>query len=202
MTVESIRLLIVDDHAVVRSGLQAIMMTFSDIEIVGEASSGASVLEACGKLHPEVILMDLSMPELDGVETTRLIKQRYPHIQILALTSFSGTEKVQAVLQAGAIGYLLKDVSAQDIADAVRKAKAGMPSLSADATLILMQSYSPSRPVPTSLSPSASCKCWNSWPGVSATARLPRIWSSASAPSNFTSAIFSANWAPAVAPKQ
>ncbi len=100
-----IKVLIVDDHAVVRSGLSAFLMVFDDLELVGEAGSGSEALLKCESLKPDVVLMDLVMPEMDGAETTRQIRARCPHIQVLALTSFKEDNLVQNALQAGAIGY-------------------------------------------------------------------------------------------------
>jgi two-component system, NarL family, response regulator LiaR len=135
----SIRVMIVDDHAVVRSGLAAILLVQEDMELVGEAPGGAEAVELCGRCQPEVILMDLVMPGMDGAAATQAIRQRYPQIQVIVLTSFKEQDLVQAALRAGAIGYLLKNVSAEDLAAAIRAAKAGKPTLAPEATQALIQ---------------------------------------------------------------
>ena len=134
-----IRVLLVDDHAVVRSGLSAFLMAFDDLELVGEASSGERALAVCQRAQPDVVLMDLVMPGMDGATATRKIREQFPHIQILALTSFKEQELVQGVLQAGAIGYLLKDISAEALAYAIRAAYAGKPTLAPEAAQVLIQ---------------------------------------------------------------
>ena len=133
-----IRVLIVDDHAVVRSGLATFLQAFDDFELVGEASDGAEALRQCGQVSPDVILMDLLMPEVDGIAATRTIRQRYPNVQVIALTSFQDQDRVQAALDAGALGYLLKNVSADDLARAIRSARAGRPTLAPEATQALI----------------------------------------------------------------
>jgi NarL family two-component system response regulator LiaR len=134
--------MIVDDHAVVRSGLSAFLMVYPDLEMVGEAESGAEAVARAGVLQPDVILMDLVMPEMDGVATTREIRRRYPHIQIVALTSFKEENLVQGALQAGAIGYLLKNVTAIELAAAIRSAHAKRMTLSSEAAQVLVESSS------------------------------------------------------------
>jgi NarL family two-component system response regulator LiaR len=131
--------LIVDDHAVVRSGLGAFLMIFDDLESVGEASSGAEAIHLCEKYHPDVILMDLVMPGMDGAATTKSIREQWPNTQVIALTSFKEEDLVQSALQAGAIGYLLKNVSADELADAIRSAHAGRPTLAPEAAEALIQ---------------------------------------------------------------
>ena len=100
-----IRVMIVDDHAVVRSGLRFFMLTFDDIELVAEADSGEEALRLCDKSQPDVILMDMVMPGMDGATATQAIRERYPHVQVIALTSFKEEDLVQRALQAGAISY-------------------------------------------------------------------------------------------------
>jgi len=124
-----IRILLVDDHAVVRQGLATFLLLHDDIQIVGEASDGSEAFTACAKLNPDVVLMDLIMPKVDGATATEQIRAAYPHIQVIALTSFEETDLIQRVLQAGAIGYLLKNVSGDALAEAIRAACAGQPSL-------------------------------------------------------------------------
>lgn len=136
---DPICVLIVDDHAVVRSGLGAFLMIFDDLESVGEASSGAEAIHLCEKYKPDVILMDLVMPGMDGAATTKSIREQWPNTQVIALTSFKEENLVQSALQAGAIGYLLKNVSADELADAIRAAHAGRPTLAPEAAEALIQ---------------------------------------------------------------
>ena len=133
-----IRVMIVDDHAVVRGGLAAFLMAFDDLEMVAEAASGKEAVRICQQVRPDVVLMDLVMPEMDGAATTRAIREKGPHIQVIALTSFKDEELVQGALQAGAIGYLLKNVSAEELADAIRAAYAGRPTLAPEAAQALI----------------------------------------------------------------
>lgn len=139
MTRERIRVMIVDDHAVVRSGLAAFLSSYDDLEMVGEASSGAEAVQLCAQAHPDVVLMDLVMPEMDGATATRAIKNTCPEVQVIALTSFREEQLVQAALQAGAISYLLKNVSAEELAQAIRAAHMGRPTLAPEATEALIR---------------------------------------------------------------
>jgi DNA-binding NarL/FixJ family response regulator len=134
-----IRVLIVDDHAVVRRGLRGFLDLLDDIEVVGEAENGLEAVEAAGRLLPDVILMDLLMPELDGLGAIAQIKAAQPEIEIVALTSFIEEEKVTTALEAGATGYLLKDADADDVAAAVRAAHAGEVHLDPAVTRLLAQ---------------------------------------------------------------
>ncbi len=136
---ESIRVLLVDDHRVVRSGLSAFLMAFEDLELVGEADSGETAILICNKVKPDVVLMDLVMPGMDGAEATQAIRENCPDIQVIALTSFKEEELVQRALKAGAIGYLLKNVTADELAEAIRAAKAGQPTLAPEAAQVLIQ---------------------------------------------------------------
>jgi NarL family two-component system response regulator LiaR len=128
-----IRLLIVDDHAMVRLGLTVFLRPYTDLEVVGEASSGDEALHLCGQAHPDVVLMDLVMPGMDGVTATQRIRQAHPNTQVIALTSFGKEEMVRAALQAGAIGYLFKDVSSEELVQAIRAAAAGQRTLAKEA---------------------------------------------------------------------
>lgn len=139
MEPETIRVMIVDDHAVVRSGLGAFLKAFQDLELVGEAANGKQAIELCQQCRPHVILMDLMMPVLDGVEATRAIRQAHPQVQIIVLTSFEEDELVQRAMQAGAIGYLLKNVSHLQLAEAIRAARAGRPTLAPEAAKALIE---------------------------------------------------------------
>jgi NarL family two-component system response regulator LiaR len=135
----AIRVMLVDDHAVVRSGLRAFLMVFDDLELVGEAGSGREAVRLCEQVKPDVVLMDLVMPEMDGATATRMIRECCPEVQVIALTSFKEQELVQGALEAGAIGYLLKDVSAEKLADAIRSARVGRPTLAPEATQALVE---------------------------------------------------------------
>ena len=137
---EAIRVMIVDDHMVMRTGLRYTLSSFDDLELVGEAGSGGEAIEKCAGLQPDVILMDMVMPHMDGAETTQQIRQRYPEMQIIALTSFQEKDLVERAIQAGAIGYLLKNVEAKELAQAIRAAHAGRPTLAEEATEALMES--------------------------------------------------------------
>lgn len=134
-----IRVLIVDDHVVVRSGLAAMLLASDDLELVGEAASGRAALDLCASARPDVVLMDLVMPEMDGATATRAIRQTHPHTQVIALTSFHENSLVTEALQAGAIGYLLKNVSADELAGAIRAAASGRPTLAPEAAHVLIQ---------------------------------------------------------------
>jgi NarL family two-component system response regulator LiaR len=133
-----IRVMLVDDHAVVRSGLAAFLLAFDDLELVGEAGDGEEAARLCGQVNPDVVLMDLVMPGLDGAEATRAIRQQYPQVQVIALTSFKEEDLVQRALQAGAISYLLKNVSADELAEAIRAAHAGQSTLAPEAAQALV----------------------------------------------------------------
>lgn len=135
-----IRLMIVDDHEMVRSGLVVFLETCDDIQLVGEAASGEEALGLCAELHPDVLIMDLVMPGMNGIEATRAIRDRFPHIQVIALTSFKEEELLHSALQAGAISYLLKNVSIDDLAGAIRNAYRGKSTLAPEATQILIES--------------------------------------------------------------
>jgi len=134
-----IRVLLVDDHAVVRSGLGAFLMIFDDLEFVGEAGNGREAIRACCELKPDVVLMDLVMPEMDGATATREIRTRWPTIQVVAITSYQEDDLVQGALNAGAIGYLLKNVTADELALAIRSAANGRPTLAPEAAHALIQ---------------------------------------------------------------
>jgi len=138
-TPSPIRVLIVDDHAVVRSGLSAFLLAFDDLELVGEARNGAEAIHLAERRSPDVVLMDLVMMGMDGAAATREIRRRWPTIQVIALTSFKDEHLVQSALQAGAIGYLLKDVTANELATAIRTVHAGRPALAPEATEALIQ---------------------------------------------------------------
>lgn len=147
-----IRLLIVDDHSVVRRGLETLLGTFADIEIVGAAADGNEAVQLAAEHHPDIILMDLSMPNLDGFEATRQILAANPKIRIVALTSFSEQRKVFDAISSGAIGYLLKDSTPAELVEGVRAAFAGESPLDPKAARILIEGQRNPVVVPT-LSP-------------------------------------------------
>jgi len=135
---QPIRVMLVDDHTMVRRGLATFLMVFDDLELVGEAASGEAAIDLCGQVLPDVVLMDLMMPDMDGATATRLIRHQYPQVQVVVLTSFTEEQMVQHALQAGAIAYLLKDVSADELARAIRAAHAGRSTLSPQAAQALV----------------------------------------------------------------
>ena len=137
-----IRVLVVDDHTMVRRGLATFLKVFDDLELAGEAASGQAAIQLCAQLQPDVVLMDMVMPDMDGATATRLIRKQSPRIQVLALTSFKEEILVQSALQAGAIGYLLKDVSADELSQAIRAAHAGRSTLSPEAAQALVHATS------------------------------------------------------------
>jgi serine phosphatase RsbU (regulator of sigma subunit)/DNA-binding NarL/FixJ family response regulator len=134
-----IRVMIVDDHSMVRKGLATILKVKPGLEMVGEASNGQEALELCAHVQPDVVLMDLVMPEMNGAAATRAIRARWPQIQVIALTSFKETELVQGALKAGAISYLLKSISADELVGAIREAHAGRPTLAPEVAQVLSQ---------------------------------------------------------------
>jgi len=124
-----IRLLIADDHNIVRKGLKVLLATEKDMQVVGEAENGARAVEKAADLVPDVILMDIVMPEMDGIEATRRITADRPESRILVLTSFAADDKVFPAVKAGALGYLLKDSTPEQLVEAIRRVHRGEPSL-------------------------------------------------------------------------
>lgn len=133
-----IRVLVVDDHAVVRSGLATFLHACDDLVLAGEASDGEEAVRRCSELRPDVVLMDLVMPVMDGATATRAIREKCPHVQVIALTSFKEEDLVQGALEAGAIGYLLKNISGDELVTAIRAAHAGRPTLAPEAARALI----------------------------------------------------------------
>jgi NarL family two-component system response regulator LiaR len=133
-----IRVLIIDDHGMVRKGLITYLKNKTDLDVVGEGRDGKEAIALCEQLQPDVVLMDLIMPELGGIAATRAIHKNWPNIQIIALTSFQERDLVQDVLQAGAISYLLKNIAGDDLADAIRAAYLGRPTLAPEAVQSLI----------------------------------------------------------------
>ncbi|MBI4786729.1 MAG: response regulator transcription factor [Chloroflexi bacterium] len=138
-----IRVLIVDDHEIVREGLDTLLSEEADIRVVGQAAGGAEALELAATCKPDVILMDIVMPEMDGIAATRRLLQVSRSSHILVLTSFLGDQRVRDAIQAGAIGYLLKDVTKFDLLRAIRTAATGKPILHAEAQRSLMRQAAP-----------------------------------------------------------
>ena len=122
---DRIRVLIVDDHAMVRRGMRDFLDLHDDLEVVGEAADGAAALEATARLRPDVVVMDLVMPGLDGIAATAELKVRHPTVEVVAITSFIEEERITAAIAAGASGFLLKDAEADDLAAAIRAAHTG-----------------------------------------------------------------------------
>jgi two-component system, NarL family, response regulator LiaR len=145
-----IRVLVTDDHAIVRKGLTALLATEREIKVVGEASDGQEAVEKAGSLKPDVVLMDLVMPRMDGIEATRKITEAHPGIKVLVLTSFAADDKVFPAVKAGAIGYLLKDSGPGDLVEAIFRVHRGEPSLEPDiARKVLQELSNPARKKPT-----------------------------------------------------
>lgn len=148
-----IKILIVDDHAMVRAGLATFIEINDGLQLVAEASSGQEGIDLCDKLKPDVILMDLVMPEMSGVEATRIVKKSNPNVQVIALTSFQEGDMVQEALQAGAISYLLKNVSIEDLTEAIMAAYSGQSTLAQEAVQALVQVQEDSQSSDFSLTP-------------------------------------------------
>src|SRR5262249_6679268 len=142
----AIRVMIVDDHAIVRQGLRAIIRVSPGLELVGEADDGHTAIELATTTRPDVVLMDLVMPELDGVAAITLIKRDLPGVRIIALTTFAESELVMGAVQAGAEGYLLKDIDVQELVQAIQVVHSGQPYLHPAATRQLLQATA--RPEP------------------------------------------------------
>jgi len=137
--------MLVDDHNVVRSGLATFLRAYDDLELVAEAKNGVEAVRMCHEKQPDVILMDLVMPEMDGIAATRAILADSPEIKIIAMTSFEDEKLVQGVLAAGAISYLIKNVTADELAKAIRDAVSGRSTLSPEAARVLVQATRPTK---------------------------------------------------------
>lgn len=134
-----IRIVIVDDHNMVRRGLAVLLDEFEDLDVVGEAGDGELAVDVCREKKPDIVLMDMIMPRMDGVTATRAIREAIPQVQVIALTSFSDETNVQAALKAGAVGYLMKNISGDDLANAIRRAHEGQSTLSPEAAQVLIK---------------------------------------------------------------
>jgi NarL family two-component system response regulator LiaR len=147
---QPIRVLITDDHDIVRKGLSVLLATERDMKVVGEARDGAEAVEKTASLKPDVILMDIVMPRMDGIEATRRITEAHPASRVLVLTSFAADDKVFPAVKAGALGYLLKDSSPEELVEAIRRVHQGEPSLQPDIARKVLQEISrPARAKPT-----------------------------------------------------
>ena len=150
---DRIRVLIVDDHEMVRSGLAAFLRVAPDLELVGEASDGPEAVQLCAELRPDVVLMDMVMPGMDGAAATRAVLERCPEVRVIALTSFPEEDLVPRALQAGATSYLMKNVAAAELAAAIRAARAGRRTLAPEAAEALIRQSSRPAPPGHDLSP-------------------------------------------------
>jgi NarL family two-component system response regulator LiaR len=151
MPTSQIRVLVVDDHVIVRKGIKALLAEIDQIEVIGEAGNGQEAVAQARSLQPDVILMDLVMPEMDGIEAITRIKDSQPQVRILALTSYSTDDKIFPAIKAGAIGYLLKDSDPQDLIRAIQQVYRGEPSLHPKVAQKVLQELSmPSDRPPTS----------------------------------------------------
>jgi NarL family two-component system response regulator LiaR len=143
----TIRVLTVDDHQLLRRGIRFSLMSVDDIELVAEAHNGEEALHLCDEAQPDVVLMDMRLAgDMDGVAATRAIRSHHPQVQVLALSSFHDRDLVRSAMQAGAIGYLVKGVSVEELADAIRAAHAGKPTLAAEAVDVLVEPAAPTTP--------------------------------------------------------
>ena len=141
---EPIRVLIVDDHDMLRKGLASFLYAVPDLELIGEASSGSEAIELCAEKEPDVVLMDLVMPEMDGVTAIQHIHKRQPEIQIIVLSSFAEHDLIKSAMKAGALGYILKNVPSEKLAEAIRMAHTGIAPFSPEVTLNLFRPTTPS----------------------------------------------------------
>ena len=152
-TLQPIRVMLVDDHLMVRDGLKVFLSLFDDIEVMAEAENGRQALAACQTTLPDVVLMDVIMPEMDGATATAQLLARHPTVKIIALTSFVEEELVQKMIQAGAIGYLLKDVHSDRLAEAIRAAHHGHSMIDSAAAQVLVRSSGQPTPPGDDLTP-------------------------------------------------
>ena len=134
-----VRLLIADDHPIVRAGFEGMLAEKPDLEVVGEAGNGEEAVRLADQLRPDVVLMDLRMPEVDGVEAIGRIKEEHPHVHILVLTTYDSDADILRAIEAGATGYLLKDTPREELFRAIRAAARGEPVLAPSVTARLMQ---------------------------------------------------------------
>ncbi len=150
---QSIRVMIVDDHLLVRDGLKLLLSTFDDLEVVALAEDGEQAVALCHQVQPDVILMDLVMPNMDGPTATTRIRADFPQVQVIALTSFVEEALIQQAVQAGAIGYLLKNASAEQLAEAIQAAAQGRPTFDPAVAQVILQSANQPPPLGYDLTP-------------------------------------------------
>jgi NarL family two-component system response regulator LiaR len=148
-----IRIMIVDDHLMVRDGLRVFLSNYDDLEVVAEAEDGAQAIELCAEARPDVVLMDLLMPTLDGPTATARMRKAHPQVQVIALTSFVEEDLIRRAIQAGAVGYLLKDVNPGKLAEAIRAAHRGQPTIDSAAARVLARAAGQPLPLGTDLTP-------------------------------------------------
>jgi NarL family two-component system response regulator LiaR len=135
---DPIRVLSVDDHEIMRGGVRFLLLAFDDLELVGEAQRGEDAVQLCHETGPDVVLVDMKMPGMDGVQTTAAIKAACPDVQVLILTSFHNHDLVRRSIEAGAVGYVLKDASKEDLAAAIRAANAGQKTMAPEAAAAMV----------------------------------------------------------------
>ncbi|HTP02624.1 MAG TPA: response regulator transcription factor [Anaerolineales bacterium] len=149
---QQIQVLLVDDHAMVRKGIKALLTEYDDIAVIGEAGNGAAAVELAQQLKPDVILMDLAMPGMDGIEATKRIMTSQPEQRIIVLTSYSGDDKLFPAIKAGALGYLVKDAQPEELVESIRNVYAGEPSLNPTIAWKMLRGMSGAK-TPTKRSP-------------------------------------------------
>jgi DNA-binding NarL/FixJ family response regulator len=148
-----IRIMLVDDHLMVRDGLRVFLSRYDDLEVVAEAKDGAQAIELCAQAQPDVVLMDLLMPTLDGPTATARIRKAHPEVQVIALTSFIEEDLIRRAIQAGAVGYMLKDVNPDKLAEAIRAAHRGQPTIDSAAAQVLARAARQPLPLGSDLTP-------------------------------------------------
>ena len=138
---DKIKILVVDDHPIMRDGIRALLGLYDDIEIVGEASEGKEALEKIREMAPDVVIMDIAMPGMDGLEATRQIRKKHPKIKVLILTQYDNKEYITSVIKAGASGYVLKRALGSELVSAIRAVKRGESFLYPSAAAVLIEDY-------------------------------------------------------------
>jgi NarL family two-component system response regulator LiaR len=149
---DKIRVVTVDDHEIMRGGVKFTLLAFDDLQFVGEARSGEDALRVCDEVLPDVVLMDMKMSKMDGIATTKIIKDAHPRVQVVMLTTFHDKQLVQQAMKAGAVGYVLKDASKEELAETIRAAHAGRTTLSSEAANDLVQAHASPAGVDSELS--------------------------------------------------
>jgi two-component system, NarL family, response regulator LiaR len=147
MSHETIRVVVVDDHSMVRSGLRLFLLAFDEMVLVGEAANGQEAIRICEQVRPDIVLMDLIMPVMDGTRATRELVSRFPNVRVIGLTSFLEPDLLQEALQAGMSGVLAKDISASELAKAIHDVRAGRPAFSSEVNKLL-EVYDPAESAP------------------------------------------------------